>query len=91
MQPSKFSPSTAIALIVYRKVIPMREGNEITLGQLLDSVSLVVGDRVRADDAYLVFPGDTLFVGMSDNLICTTLTIPRSMPECSMTVSLINC
>lgn len=87
MQPSKFSPSTAIALIVYRKVIPMRESNEITLGNdyvrilhtpghSLDSVSLVVGDGVRADDAWLVFPGDTLFVGMSDDLICTTLTIP---------------
>lgn len=54
--------------------IPMRDGDEITLGNdyvrilhtpghSLDSVSLVVGDRVRADEAWLVFTGDTLFVG----------------------------
>ncbi|GAB4528838.1 MAG: MBL fold metallo-hydrolase [Anaerolineae bacterium] len=54
--------------------VPMRDGNEITLGNdyvrvlhtpghSTDSVCLVVGDRVRADDAWLVFTGDTLFVG----------------------------
>lgn len=53
---------------------PMRDGEVIELGndfvQLLhtpghslDSVSLVVGDRVRADVPWLVFTGDTLFVG----------------------------
>jgi glyoxylase-like metal-dependent hydrolase (beta-lactamase superfamily II) len=53
---------------------PMRDGDEIELGNdyvrvlhtpghSLDSVCLVVGDRVRADDAWLVFTGDTLFVG----------------------------
>jgi glyoxylase-like metal-dependent hydrolase (beta-lactamase superfamily II) len=34
-----------------------------TPGHSLDSVSLVVGDRVRADAPWLVFTGDTLFVG----------------------------
>ena len=54
--------------------IPMRDGDEIELGNdymrilhtpghSLDSVCLVVGDRVRADDPWLVFTGDTLFVG----------------------------
>jgi glyoxylase-like metal-dependent hydrolase (beta-lactamase superfamily II) len=32
-----------------------------TPGHSLDSVSLVLGDRVPADDAWLVFPGDTRF------------------------------
>lgn len=54
--------------------ILMRDGDEIELGndyvRILhtpghshDSVCLVVGDRVRADDPWLVFTGDTLFVG----------------------------
>ena len=54
--------------------IPMHDGDEIELGNdyvrvlhtpghSLDSVCLLVGDRVRADDAWLVFTGDTLFVG----------------------------
>lgn len=54
--------------------VPIRDGDEIELGNdyvrvlhtpghSLDSVCLVVGDRVRADDAWLVFTGDTLFVG----------------------------
>lgn len=54
--------------------IPMHDGDEITLGNdyvrvlhtpghSLDSVCLIVGDRVRAEDAWLVFTGDTLFVG----------------------------
>lgn len=54
--------------------IPMRDGDEITLGNdyvrvlhtpghSLDSVCLVVADRVRTNDAWLVFTGDTLFVG----------------------------
>jgi glyoxylase-like metal-dependent hydrolase (beta-lactamase superfamily II) len=34
-----------------------------TPGHSLDSISLVVGDRVRADADWLVFTGDTLFVG----------------------------
>jgi hydroxyacylglutathione hydrolase len=34
-----------------------------TPGHSPDSVSLVVGDRVRADAPWLVFTGDTLFVG----------------------------
>lgn len=52
----------------------MRDGDVIELGNdyvhvlhtpghSLDSVCLVVGDRVRAEDAWLVFTGDTLFVG----------------------------
>jgi len=54
--------------------VPMHDGDEIELGNdyvrvlhtpghSTDSVCLVVGDRVRADDAWLVFTGDTLFVG----------------------------
>jgi hydroxyacylglutathione hydrolase len=53
---------------------PLREGDVIELGndyvKVLhtpghspDSVSLVVGDKVRAQDPWLVFTGDTLFVG----------------------------
>lgn len=34
-----------------------------TPGHSLDSISLVVGDRVRAEAPWLVFTGDTLFVG----------------------------
>jgi hydroxyacylglutathione hydrolase len=48
------------------EVIPL--GNDYvrilhTPGHSLDSVSLVVGDRVRAEADWLVFTGDTLFVG----------------------------
>ena len=54
--------------------IPMHDSDEIELGNdyvrvmhtpghSLDSVCLVVGDRTRADDPWLVFTGDTLFVG----------------------------
>jgi glyoxylase-like metal-dependent hydrolase (beta-lactamase superfamily II) len=54
--------------------IPMRDGDEILLGNdyvrvlhtpghSLDSVCLVVGDKVRGDAPWLVFTGDTLFVG----------------------------
>jgi glyoxylase-like metal-dependent hydrolase (beta-lactamase superfamily II) len=54
--------------------ISMHDGDEIELGndyvRVLhtpghspDSVCLVVGDRVRADAPWLVFTGDTLFVG----------------------------
>jgi glyoxylase-like metal-dependent hydrolase (beta-lactamase superfamily II) len=54
--------------------IPRHDGDEIELGNdyvrvmhtpghSLDSVCLVVSDRVRADDPWLVFTGDTLFVG----------------------------
>lgn len=54
--------------------IPMKDGDEIELGNdyvrvihtpghSLDSVCLVVGDRVRAEVPWLVFTGDTLFVG----------------------------
>lgn len=53
---------------------PLRDGDVIPLGndyvRVLhtpghspDSISLVVGDRVRADADWLVFTGDTLFVG----------------------------
>jgi len=53
---------------------PMRDGDLIELGNdtvrvlhtpghSLDSVSLVVADRVRADMPWMVFTGDTLFVG----------------------------
>jgi glyoxylase-like metal-dependent hydrolase (beta-lactamase superfamily II) len=53
---------------------PLRDGDEIELGndyvRVLhtpghspDSVSLVVGDRVRTEAPWLVFTGDTLFVG----------------------------
>lgn len=53
---------------------PMRDGQVIELGNdyvqvlhtpghSLDSVSLVVGDRVRSDAPWLVLTGDTLFVG----------------------------
>jgi glyoxylase-like metal-dependent hydrolase (beta-lactamase superfamily II) len=53
---------------------PVRDGDVIELGNdyvrvlhtpghSLDSVSLVVGDRVRTDTPWLVFTGDTLFVG----------------------------
>jgi hydroxyacylglutathione hydrolase len=53
---------------------PMQDGDEIQLGndyvRVLhtpghspDSVCLVVGDRVRAEAPWLVFTGDTLFVG----------------------------
>ncbi len=52
----------------------MRDGDVIELGNdyvqvihtpghSLDSVCLIVGDRVRADVPWLVFTGDTLFVG----------------------------
>lgn len=54
--------------------VPMHDDDEIELGNdyvrvlhtpghSLDSVCLVVGDRVRAEDAWMVFTGDTLFVG----------------------------
>jgi glyoxylase-like metal-dependent hydrolase (beta-lactamase superfamily II) len=54
--------------------IPMRDGDIIELGndyvQVLhtpghspDSVCLIVGDRVRTETPWLVFTGDTLFVG----------------------------
>jgi hydroxyacylglutathione hydrolase len=54
--------------------IPMRDGDIIELGNdyvqvlhtpghSLDGVSLIVGDRVRAETPWLVFTGDTLFVG----------------------------
>jgi len=53
---------------------PVRDGDVIELGNdyvrvlhtpghSLDSISLVVGDRVRTDTPWLVFTGDTLFVG----------------------------
>lgn len=53
---------------------PLKDGDVIELGndyvQVLhtpghsaDSISLVVGDRVRAEAPWLVFTGDTLFVG----------------------------
>jgi hydroxyacylglutathione hydrolase len=53
---------------------PVRDGDVVELGndyvQVLhtpghseDSISLVVGDRVRAEAPWLVFTGDTLFVG----------------------------
>jgi hydroxyacylglutathione hydrolase len=54
--------------------VPLRDGDVIELGNdvirvlhtpghSLDSVCLVVSDKVRADAAWLVFTGDTLFVG----------------------------
>jgi glyoxylase-like metal-dependent hydrolase (beta-lactamase superfamily II) len=54
--------------------IPLRDGDEIQLGNDYvrvvhtpghspDSVCLVVGDRKRAEAPWLVFTGDTLFVG----------------------------
>jgi glyoxylase-like metal-dependent hydrolase (beta-lactamase superfamily II) len=53
---------------------PLHDGDEIELGNdyvrvlhtpghSLDSVCLVVGDRVRTEAPWLVFTGDTLFVG----------------------------
>jgi glyoxylase-like metal-dependent hydrolase (beta-lactamase superfamily II) len=53
---------------------PVRDGDVMELGNdyvrvlhtpghSLDSISLVVGDRVRTDTPWLVFTGDTLFVG----------------------------
>lgn len=53
---------------------PLHEGDVIELGNdyvrvlytpghSTDSISLVVGDRVRAEAPWLVFTGDTLFVG----------------------------
>ncbi|MHB8628836.1 MAG: MBL fold metallo-hydrolase [Aggregatilineales bacterium] len=53
---------------------PLRDGDVIQLGNdyvrvlhtpghSSDSISLVAGDRVRADADWLVFTGDTLFVG----------------------------
>lgn len=53
---------------------PVRDGEVIALGNdyvrvlhtpghSSDSISLVVGDRVRAEAPWLVFTGDTLFVG----------------------------
>jgi glyoxylase-like metal-dependent hydrolase (beta-lactamase superfamily II) len=53
---------------------PLRDGDVVELGNdyvrvlhtpghSLDSVSLVVGDRTRTDVPWLVFTGDTLFVG----------------------------
>jgi hydroxyacylglutathione hydrolase len=54
--------------------IPLKDGDMVELGndyvQVLhtpghspDSISLVVGDRVRTEAPWLVFTGDTLFVG----------------------------
>lgn len=54
--------------------IPMRDNDIIELGNdyvhvlhtpghSLDSVCLIVGDKVRGDAPWLVFTGDTLFVG----------------------------
>ncbi len=53
---------------------PLRDGDVVELGNdylrvihtpghSLDSISLVVGDRTRTDAPWLVFTGDTLFVG----------------------------
>ncbi len=53
---------------------PVRDGDVVELGNdyvrvlhtpghSADSISLVVGDRVRAEAPWLVFTGDTLFVG----------------------------
>lgn len=53
---------------------PLREGDVVELGNdyvrvlhtpghSTDSISLVVGDRVRTDAPWMVFTGDTLFVG----------------------------
>jgi glyoxylase-like metal-dependent hydrolase (beta-lactamase superfamily II) len=54
--------------------MPLRDGDVVELGNdyvrvlhtpghSLDSISLVVGDRVRTEVPWLVFTGDTLFVG----------------------------